>query len=69
MEKKTLTVRGMHCPKCDARVEKAVGALAGVEAVHADHEADAVEVTYDGAPQTLAAVRAAIEEQGFTVEG
>ncbi|HIY82844.1 MAG TPA: heavy-metal-associated domain-containing protein [Candidatus Rubneribacter avistercoris] len=60
MVRKTVRVRGMHCPKCDARVEKAVGAVAGVESVRADHESDEVEMAYDGAPETLAAVRAAI---------
>lgn len=64
-----LNVTGMHCPKCDARVEKAVGALDGVTAVSADHDADAVELDYDGNEQTLAAVKAAIEALDFTVEG
>lgn len=59
---------GMHCPKCDARVEKAVGAIAGVESVRADHEADKVELVYDGAPETLEAVKAAISGEDFTVE-
>ena len=58
----------MHCPKCGARVEKAVGAIAGVECVRADHEADKVELVYDGAPETLEAVKAAISGEDFTVE-
>lgn len=65
---KTLKVTGMHCPKCDARVEKAVLAVAGVTSVKADHEVDAVELSYDGAPATLDAVCAAIEAEDFTVE-
>ena len=67
--RKTIKLTGMHCPKCDARVEKAVGAVAGVESVRADHEADEVEVVYDGAPKTLAAVKAVIAAQDFAVEG
>ena len=67
MVETTITVTGMHCPKCDARVEKAVGALADVESVKADHEADTCTVTYDGTPETLAAVKAAIVEQEFEV--
>lgn len=69
MAREILKVTGMHCPKCDARVEKAVGALAGVESVRASHERDEVELDYDGAPETLAAVRAAIEKEEFSVEG
>lgn len=42
MVEATLKVTGMHCPKCDARVEKAVFAVAGVASVKADHEADLV---------------------------
>ena len=44
MTTKTLKVTGMHCPKCTARVEKAVGALDGVESVHASFEDDRVDV-------------------------
>ena len=53
MAEEIIKVTGMHCPKCDARVEKAVGAIAGVESVRADHEADKVELVYDGEPKTL----------------
>lgn len=69
MVEETLRVTGMHCPKCTARVEKAVGALAGVESVVADHEADTVRLAYDGAPETLAAAKAAITAEKFAVEG
>ena len=68
MVEATLKVTGMHCPKRDARVEKAVFAVAGVASVKADHEADLVTLTYDGQPSTLDAVRAAITEQDFAVE-
>ena len=68
MVQETLKVTGMHCPKCTARVEKAVSSLGGVEFVTADHEADRVDIGYDGAPETLAAVKAAIEAEEFTVE-
>ena len=45
-----------------------MGAIAGVESVRADHEADKVELVYDGAPETLEAVKAAISGEDFTVE-
>lgn len=68
MVTETLKVTGMHCPKCVARVEKACGALDGVESVKADFEADTVELAYDGTEQTLAAAKAAITELDFVVE-
>lgn len=67
MVKETLKVTGMHCPKCTARVERAVGALGGVESVEADFEADEVELSYDGTPETLAAVKDAIVAEEFVV--
>ena len=69
MTEETLKVTGMHCPKCTARVERVVGALAGVESVKADFEADKVELAYDGQPSTLDAVKAAIAAEDFVVEG
>lgn len=68
MAEATIKVTGMHCPKCDARVEKVVGAITGVESVRADHEADKVELVYDGSLKTLAAVKAAIAKEEFVVE-
>ncbi len=69
MAQTTLTVTGMHCPKCDARVEKAVGTIPSVTSVKANHETDTVELEYDGDAQTLDQVKAAIAAQDFTVEG
>lgn len=69
MMKQTLRVTGMHCPKCTARVEKAVGAIEGVIDVAADFEADTVEVTYDGDAEVLEAAKQAIIAEEFTVEG
>ncbi len=68
MEEITIKVTGMHCPKCDARVEKALGAIAGIASVKADHETDAVTIVCSGAAETLAAAKAAIAAEDFTVE-
>ena len=68
MEEIVLKVTGMHCPKCDARVEKAGGAIAGVQQAKADHESDTVAIAYDGAAETLVAAKAAIAAEDFTVE-
>lgn len=67
MVEETLKVTGMHCPKCTARVERAVGAIAGVESVSADFEKDEVAVAYDGTAETMAAIKEAIADEEFTV--
>lgn len=67
MVEETLHVTGMHCPKCTARVERAVGAIGGVERVSADFEKDEVAVAYDGAAETMVAIKAAIAGEEFDV--
>ena len=41
----TLKIEGMMCKHCQARVEKALKAVAGVESVEVDLEAKTAEVT------------------------
>jgi copper chaperone CopZ len=59
-----LTVTGMTCQHCVHAVTEAVSALPGVLGVAVDLGAGAVRVTGEPDP---AAVRAAIEEEGYTV--
>jgi copper chaperone len=59
----TYVVSGMSCDHCIASVSEEVGALAGVEAVHADLETKLVRVR--GAALDDVAVRAAIETAGY----
>lgn len=61
----TLKIEGMMCPKCEARVKKALEALAGVEKAEVSHTAGTAVVT--GAELCIAAMKAAVEEQGFRV--
>ncbi len=60
MESLVLKIEGMHCPKCEARVEKAVGAVPGVLLAQADHQDDALLLKYDGKQSTLDSVKNAI---------
>lgn len=62
---KTLTVEGMKCAHCSARVEKALSALSGVSA-KADLESKIVKVTMkkEYSDEDL---KKAVEEIGFTV--
>ena len=65
MQTEVLTVEGMHCPKCEMRVEKALLKQAGVESAKADHEANTVEVTYDPAVADKVDWALAIAEMEF----
>ena len=65
---KTLKVEGMMCPHCEARVKKALEALAGVESAVADHTAGTAVVTLS-APVEDDVLRAAVEAQDYKVLG
>jgi len=60
---KTMTIEGMMCKHCAARVEKALNALDGVTAA-VDLEAKTAAVTGEAADEAL---RKAVEDAGYTV--
>lgn len=63
--KQTFDVTGMTCAACSARVEKTTRGVSGVDDVAVNLLKNSMEVTYDGAPETLAAVSAAVEKAGY----
>ena len=65
---KTLKVEGMMCMHCEARVQKALEAVPGVEKAVADHDAGTAVVTL-GAPVDGETLKAAVEAQGYKVLG
>ncbi|HWQ89355.1 MAG TPA: copper chaperone CopZ [Desulfitobacteriaceae bacterium] len=67
-ENTTLSVRGMSCSHCENSIKKAVGALNGVYEVRVDLAGKKVTVDYDPAKVNIAAIREAIEDQGYDVE-
>ena len=64
--KKILTVEGMSCMHCSARVEKALSAVVGVSSAKVDLEKKTatVELAADVANETLIA---AVEDAGYDV--
>ena len=54
----------MKCTKCEAKVEDALKALAGVEAVKADHEACNVSVEFDEAKVSAEQMKDAVDDLG-----
>ena len=65
---KTLKVEGMMCMHCEARVQKALEAVPGVETAVADHDAGTAVVTL-GTPVDGETLKAAVEAQGYKVLG
>jgi copper chaperone len=61
-------IHGMTCGGCENSVQRAIGLVPGVEAVHADHEARVVEVRFTTEPDDDA-VRTAVEDAGFDFVG
>lgn len=67
MLKITLNIDGMMCPKCEARVSKAIGNAFSVKEVKSSHERSRTEILCE-APISEDAIRAVIPE-GFTMTG
>ena len=64
----TYTVVGMTCGHCVSSVSEEVAALAGVESVDVDLATGTLTVTADASVDEPA-VRSAVDEAGYTLEG
>jgi copper chaperone len=62
-----LGVEGMSCQHCVKAVKGSVGALPGVSSVEVSLERKRVTVGYDPVKVDLPAMKAAIEDAGYTV--
>lgn len=69
MSNLTLSVPTISCGHCKASIEGAVSQVTGVESVIVNIEPKTVDLAFDGSEQTLDAIVAAIEEQGYDVAG
>ena len=65
--KKTMTVEGMSCGHCTARVEKALNAIGGVQA-EANLQKGEVYVTMENNVED-SVLTGAVEEAGYEVKG
>ncbi len=63
----TLNVEGLMCPKCEARVKKALEAMTGVESAVADRTTGTAVIKGEGLD--IAVLKAAVEEAGYKVTG
>jgi copper chaperone len=64
-----LNVTGMKCGGCEAAVTGKLMALDGVVAVKASSQDQQVAVDFDAEKLPLAAIKQAVADAGYTVEG
>ncbi len=64
----TLVAPDISCAHCVATVKKTVGQFAGVQSVDADADTKQITFAYDPATVNLAAVEAALAEEGYPVQ-
>jgi len=67
MMTETLTIGGMHCAACSARVEKALNKLEGVQNASVNLAAEKATVTFDPQTLRLSAIKEAIINAGYEV--
>ncbi|MDO4479147.1 MAG: heavy metal translocating P-type ATPase [Lachnospiraceae bacterium] len=63
---RTMTIEGMMCGHCEARVKKTLAAMTGVEVVEVSHEKNLAVVNVDESVSD-ADLKAAVEAQDYTV--
>lgn len=61
----TLKIEGMQCGHCSSRVKAALEKVAGVASAEVSHETGTAVIT--GEKLDAAALKAAVENQGFSV--
>ncbi len=63
----TISVPAIHCDNCKNSIEGALNGLDGVTTAEVSVPDKTVTVAYDDASVDLAAIKVAIEDQGFDV--
>ena len=67
MTTRTMKIEGMMCGHCEARVNKALEALPGVESAEVSHEKGEALVHLSG-QESDEALKKAVEEQDYSVK-
>jgi copper chaperone len=67
MEKHTLNVQGMTCGHCKMSVEGALNELDGVENTEVNLDTGKVDVSFEPEKVNVAAMKEAVEDQGYDV--
>ncbi|MDD2217569.1 MAG: heavy metal translocating P-type ATPase, partial [Eubacteriales bacterium] len=67
MENKTLSIQGMTCAACSARVERVVGKLPGIEQASVNLASEKLFIEYDPQKVRISDIKNAIEKAGYKV--
>ncbi len=62
----TLSIGGMTCAACSSRIEKVIGRMEGVEAIHVNLAAEKANIRFNPGEIRLSAIKAQIEKLGYT---
>jgi len=62
---KTYNVPDVSCGHCKMAIERAIGAMSGVNSVQVDVETKSVDIDFDEAVVQEAAILARLEEEGY----
>lgn len=67
MEKTTLKIEGMSCGHCVKAVNDALKEVDGVKKVSVSLEDKSADIEFDASKTNLAALKAAVEQQGYDI--
>ena len=67
MEKKVFNIKGMNCEHCVKAVTNALNSLTGLADVTVDLKSGNAAFSYDSSSISLAAIKAAIVDEGYEV--
>lgn len=67
MNKKTFSIRGMHCRSCELLTEDELSQVSGVSKVKTNFRTGAVEVSYEGAAPSDEVLAEAVKRAGYEV--
>jgi copper ion binding protein len=67
METMTVTAPNISCEHCQRAIERAVGALPGVQSVDVEVPSKTVQVSYNPAEVSREAIAATLDEEGYPV--
>jgi Cu+-exporting ATPase len=66
MKSNELTITGMTCASCAARIEKVVGGLNGVKLASVNLATEKADIIYEPSVVRLSAIRKAVADAGYT---
>ena len=66
-QEKTLSVPDISCQHCVQTINKALGAMPGVETVRTDIQSKTVSLCYDPGQVSMDTIEATLDDAGYTI--